>query len=157
MKLFQRLKSIYLNGTPYSRKDWVALNLARLKVGKTRDYLLTSAECSCSEPTQTMDHILRECPQALHATTKTTRNANDNAFTWIRQWRNKIWWSFWYDGIFAGKCSGQVCLALANWLKNIFGWIHIVFFAILFSRSELDIFTQTVMTSDQIKQRRMTV
>ena len=50
-------------GTGLNRKDWVTLNRARTKVGRTgknlhRWGLKPTSECSCGHPVQTMEHIL---------------------------------------------------------------------------------------------------
>lgn len=54
------------NGTSFSQKDWVALNYARAKIGRTGDNLLRwglseNAQCPCGEPIRSMDHIIQGC------------------------------------------------------------------------------------------------
>ena len=54
------------SGTNLPRKDWVTLNRARTRVGKTgsNNYkwgLSPTSECPCGHPIQTMDHILLDC------------------------------------------------------------------------------------------------
>ncbi|XP_066964306.1 uncharacterized protein [Macrobrachium rosenbergii] len=54
------------HGTNLCRKDWVTLNRARARVGRTGDNLhkwglAPSAECLCGHPIQAMDHRLSGC------------------------------------------------------------------------------------------------
>ena len=83
------------NGKSLQRKDWVALNRARSKAGKTSDNMFrwgfrNSPACACGEPSQTMEHILRSCPLGPTCTDQDLREANGSALTWIRHWRDKI-------------------------------------------------------------------
>ena len=82
-------------GTDLQRKDWVSLNRARAKVGKTAGTLhkwkLTStSECPCGHPDQTVEHILSECSQGPHCTDQDLRECNEAARVWITHWRDKI-------------------------------------------------------------------
>ena len=82
-------------GSNLSRKDWVTLNRARAKVGKTKDNLhkwrfTTSTECPCGEEIQTMCHILQECQMGPHCSDQDLKEANDTALQWIRFWRDNI-------------------------------------------------------------------
>ena len=83
------------SGTTLTRKDWVTLNRARVKVGKTGDNrhrwgFTTNPECPCGTTPQTMEHILRGCPLGPHCSDRDLREANDNALLWVRHWRDKI-------------------------------------------------------------------
>ena len=80
-------------GSSLIRKDWITLNRARTKVGKTKDNLhkwgiTTSPDCECGE-TQTMDHILKECPMGPHCSDQDLKEANETALK-IRFYRDKI-------------------------------------------------------------------
>ena len=79
------------SGTSLCRKDWVTLNRARSKVGKTnknmhRWGIASSPDCPCGEQEQTMEHILRNCPQGPTCTDEDLREVSDNALEWIRHW-----------------------------------------------------------------------
>ena len=81
-------------GSSLPRRDWVCLNRARSKVGKTNDKLhkwgmTTSPECECRE-IQTMDHILKECIMSPHCTEQDLKEANEAALQWIRRYRDKL-------------------------------------------------------------------
>ena len=83
------------NGTSLSRKDWVALNRARAKVGRTGDNLLgwglsESAQCTCGEPIQSMDHILQGCLGGPSCSNEDLLEANQTALDWLLWWRDKI-------------------------------------------------------------------
>ena len=83
------------SGTALPRKDWVSLNRARVKVGKTNDNsckwgFSTSPECPCGAASQTMEHILRDCPLGPHCTNQDLKEANNTAQEWVRHWRDKI-------------------------------------------------------------------
>ena len=83
------------NGSSLNRKDWVTLNRARAKIGRTGDNLLRwrlaeSAQCLCGEPIQTMAHILRECPDSPTCSDEALLEANQSALDWISRWRDKI-------------------------------------------------------------------
>jgi len=87
-------------GTDLQRKDWVSLNRARAKVGRTASTLhkwkvALSSECTCGHPNQTVNHILSECPQGPHCTDQDLRECNETARVWITHWRDKIWWWWW--------------------------------------------------------------
>ena len=82
------------SGTDLARKDWVTLNRARAKVGKTgrnlhRWGLATSSVCQCGHPDQTMEHILRECDGPT-CTDLDLKECNEAAKHWIRYWRDTI-------------------------------------------------------------------
>ena len=82
------------SGTDLPRKEWVTLNRARAKVGKTGRNLLrwglaTSSECPCGNPDQTMEHILREY-NGPTCTDHDLKQCNEAAKHWIRYWRDKI-------------------------------------------------------------------
>ena len=84
-------------GTDLPRKDWVTLNRARAKVGKTASSLhkwniTPTSECPCGELNQTMQHILTECTLGPVCTDKDLIRCNRNAKTWISHWRDKTWW-----------------------------------------------------------------
>ena len=82
-------------GTDLSRKEWVTLNRARAKVGKTASTLFKwrlqpTSECPCGHPKQTMDHILSECPTGPHCTDQDLMECTEAAQDWISHWRDKI-------------------------------------------------------------------
>ena len=82
-------------GTELPRKDWVTLNRARAKVGRTnknlhRWGLATSSRCPCGKRMQTMEHILRECNIGPICTDTDLKNCNPAAATWIEYYRDKI-------------------------------------------------------------------
>ena len=82
-------------GTDLSRKDWVSLNRARAKIGKTASTLhkwklKPTSDCTCGHPQQTVDHILTECPQGPHCTDQDLKDCTETAQDWIRHWRDKI-------------------------------------------------------------------
>ncbi|GFR77736.1 ATP-dependent RNA helicase p62-like [Elysia marginata] len=77
------------------RKDWMTLNRARAKVGKTASTLhkwklRPNSECSCGNQNQTMDNILSECTEGPHCTDQDLRDCTDAAQAWITHWRDKI-------------------------------------------------------------------
>ena len=81
-------------GTDLPRKDWVTLNRARAKVGKTASSphkwnITPTSECPCGELNQTMQHILTECTLGPVCTDKDLIRCNRNAKTWISHWRDK--------------------------------------------------------------------
>ena len=81
-------------GSSFCRKDWVALNRARAKVGKTGDNLAKwglaeNAACPCGEPIQTMDHILRGCTLGPSYSDQDLLEANHTALQWTQWWRDK--------------------------------------------------------------------
>ena len=82
------------SGTDLPRKEWVTLNRARAKVGRTgrnlhRWGLAASSECPCGHPDQTMEHILRECSGPT-CTDHDLKECNEAAKHWIKYWRDKI-------------------------------------------------------------------
>ena len=82
-------------GHGLSRKDWVTLNRARAKLGKTGDNLLkwgltNSSVCTCGEELQTINHILRECTDSIPCTDEDLRLSNDAALRWLERWSGKI-------------------------------------------------------------------
>ena len=83
------------NGTDIPRKDWVALNRARAKVGKTASTLhkwklAETSECPCGSPNQTMQHVLTDCSLGPVCTDRDLLMCNRHAKTWLRHWRDKI-------------------------------------------------------------------
>ena len=82
------------SGTDLPRKDWVTLNRARAKVGKTASNLhkwgfASTSECPCGNPNQTMQHILQDCSQGPFCSDRDLRMCNRHAKNWIRHWRDK--------------------------------------------------------------------
>ena len=82
-------------GTHLPRSEWVTLNRARAKVGKTGSNLLrwgyaATAECPCGAETQTIEHILTSCPQGPHCTDEDLRVVNHAARHWLERWNGKI-------------------------------------------------------------------
>ncbi|GFR94661.1 hypothetical protein ElyMa_006255300 [Elysia marginata] len=83
------------SGRELPRKDWVTLNRARVKVGKTASTLQKwkvrpNSECPCGNQNKTMDHILFECTEGPHCTDQNLRDCTDAAQAWITHWRDKI-------------------------------------------------------------------
>ena len=83
------------SGSDLPRRDWVTLNRARSKVGKTGDNLLkwgfaADAECHCGAVTQTMEHIMTACPLGPSCTDNDLKVANDTARRWLGRWSGKI-------------------------------------------------------------------
>ena len=82
-------------GTSLSRRDWVTLNRARAKVGRTGKNLLKwgladTSECPCGNPVQTMEHILRDCKLGPSCTDTDLLESNTKAKLFIQYWRDKI-------------------------------------------------------------------
>ena len=82
-------------GTDLQRKDWVSLNRARAKVGKTASTLYKwklkpTSECTCGHSEQTVHHMLTECPQGPHCTDEDLRDCTEEALVWLEYWRDKI-------------------------------------------------------------------
>ena len=82
-------------GTSLSRRDWVTLNRARAKVGRTGKKLLKwgladTSECPCGNPVQTMEHILRDCKLGPSCTDTDLLESNTKAKLFIQYWRDKI-------------------------------------------------------------------
>ena len=82
-------------GTELPRKDWVALNRARSKVGRTRKNLhrwglAESSECPCGNPVQTMEHILWECNIGPTCSDEDLRDCSRAAQTWIQYYSDTI-------------------------------------------------------------------
>ena len=82
------------SGTDLPRKDWVTLNRARAKVGKTASTLhkwklSPTSECPCGDPEQTMQHILTDCPLGPVCTDRDLIKCNRNSKSWISNWRDK--------------------------------------------------------------------
>lgn len=82
------------NGHGLPRKDLVALNLARTRVGRTADNLKRwkiseDNKCICGAP-QTMEHILLDCGQGPECSDAELLAYNDVARDWIRFYRDKI-------------------------------------------------------------------
>ena len=82
-------------GTHLTRKEWVTLNRARTKVGKTATNMhkwgfSDSSECQCGCPSQTMDHILQECGIGPPCSNEDLRACNPEATKWIQFWSDTI-------------------------------------------------------------------
>ena len=82
-------------GTALKRKDWVTLNRARAKVGRTgknlhRWGLKPSSECSCGHESQTMEHILEDCELGPAISDSDLLECSDAALEWIQIWRDTI-------------------------------------------------------------------
>ncbi|GFS24005.1 hypothetical protein ElyMa_006992000 [Elysia marginata] len=83
------------SGRELQRKDWVTLNRARAKVGKTASTLhkwklRPNSDCPCGNQNQTMDHVLSECTEGPHCTDQDLSDCTDAAQAWITHWRDKI-------------------------------------------------------------------
>ena len=83
------------SGTNLTRRDWVTLNRARAKVGRTGDNMLKwglkeSAQCPYGHQVQTFDHIQKFCPLSPPVSDEDLRDANDNARRWILVWRETL-------------------------------------------------------------------
>ena len=83
------------SGTDLPRKEWVALNRARCKVGRTGSNLLKwdlsdTSECPCGNPRQTMQHILHDCSLGPHCTDSDLFECNDAARDFIGHWNETI-------------------------------------------------------------------
>ena len=79
------------NGTDLVRKDWVCLNRARAKVGRTGDNmrkwgLRDSASCPCGHHTQTFDHIQNTCPLGPRVSDEDLKEANEIAIEFVNVW-----------------------------------------------------------------------
>ena len=75
--------------------EWVTLNRARAKVGKTGDNMFkwgyaANAECPCGAETQTMEHIMTSCSWGPSCTDDDLMAANDTARRWLERWSGKI-------------------------------------------------------------------
>ena len=75
------------SGSSFCRKDSVALNRARAKMGRTGDNLVKwrqadNAACPCGEQIQTMDHILRGCTLGPSCSNQDLLEANHAALQW---------------------------------------------------------------------------
>ena len=73
----------------------MTLNHARAKVGRTRSNLykwgLTPyGECTCGPPSQTMEHILRQCDVGAKNTDLDILEGNDLPLWWTKNWCDKI-------------------------------------------------------------------
>ena len=82
-------------GTNLQRKDWVTLNRGRAKVGRTGECmkrwgLKPTSECSCGNPSQTMEHIIENCELGPRITDTDLLECNDAALEWIQSWRDTI-------------------------------------------------------------------
>ena len=82
-------------GTNLERKEWVALNRARSKVGRTAATLhkwkiTPNSECSCGAPKQTMEHLLNGCSLGPTCSDIDLLECNDTAKAWIQFYRDKI-------------------------------------------------------------------
>ena len=83
------------NGTSFNRKEWVTLNRARARVGRTNSNLhrwglAASPACPCGAPNQTMRHILRDCKQGPSCSDEDLLEANHTALQWTQWWSDKI-------------------------------------------------------------------
>ena len=82
-------------GTNLPRKDWVTLNRARSKVGRTQKTLhrwglAKSSKCPCGQRVQTMEHILRECNIGPNSSDTDPRDCNPAATAWLKSYKDKI-------------------------------------------------------------------
>ena len=82
-------------GADLPRKEWVTLNRARSKVGRTGSNLLkwgltSTSECQCGNPSQTMDHIMHECDAGPRCTDEDLQDCSEAAKQFIQYWRDKI-------------------------------------------------------------------
>ena len=76
-------------GIDLPRREWVTLNRARSKVGRTSRNLHSwnlseSEECPCGEPIQSMEHLLRECNMGPTCTDNDLLDCNESAKAWIQ-------------------------------------------------------------------------
>ena len=83
------------SGTRLPRSQWVALNRARAKVGRTgsnlhRWGLAPSSRCMCGSPNQTMEHILSGCELGPTCSDMDLRACNSDAQEWTQYWCDKI-------------------------------------------------------------------
>ena len=83
------------SGSDLPRKEWVTLNRARSKTGRTaknlqRWKLSQSSECACGAPEQTMEHLLRNCSLGPTCTDTDLLECNEDAKAWIQFYRDKI-------------------------------------------------------------------
>ena len=82
-------------GTDLPRREWVTLNRARSKVGRTaknlhRWNISESEECSCGEPIQSMEHLLRDCNMGPSCTDNDLLDCNESAKAWIQYYSDMI-------------------------------------------------------------------
>ena len=82
-------------GSSFSRRDWIALNRARARVGRTGDNLARwglseSTACPCGDQRQTMDHILQGCTMGPSCSNQDLLEANHAALRWIQWQRDTI-------------------------------------------------------------------
>ena len=83
------------NGSDLPRKEWVTLNRARAKVGRTaknlqRWKISESSECACGAPEQTMEHLLYNCSLGPTCTDYDLLECSDKAKAWSMFYRDKI-------------------------------------------------------------------
>ena len=79
----------------------MTLNRDRAKVGRTgrnlhKWGLIPSSECPCGHPTQTMEHILRQCDLGPKITDRDLLEGNDLALNWAKTWRDMMMSSLTY-------------------------------------------------------------
>ena len=82
-------------GIDLTRKEWVTLNRARSKVGRTaknkeRWKLSKSSECKCGTAVQDMEHLLRECSLGPKCSEKDLLKCNEASKKCVRFYRDKI-------------------------------------------------------------------
>ena len=82
-------------GTNLPRKDWVTLNRARSKVGRTQKNLhrwglAKTSKCPCGKRVQTMEHILRECNIGPTCSDTDLRECSSDGIAWIECYNDKI-------------------------------------------------------------------
>ena len=83
------------SGSDLPRKEWVTLNRARAKVGRTaknlqRWKISESSECTCGASEQTMEHILYNCSLGPTCTDCDLLECSDKAKAWSKFYRDKI-------------------------------------------------------------------
>ena len=84
----------FINGTSLKRNEWCTLNRARCKVGCTRATVAKwgyadNPNCDCGR-TQTIDHLLNECPLGPRCSEDDLRNLTEPALSWLRHWGDTI-------------------------------------------------------------------
>ena len=78
-----------------TRKEWVTLNRARSKVGRTaknkeRLILSKSSECKCGTAIQDMEHLIQECSLGPKCSEKYFLKCNEAAKRWVRFYRDNL-------------------------------------------------------------------
>ena len=83
------------SGTKLPRNEWVTLNRARAKLGRTADTmnkwgLAESGECVCGFPAQTMVHIIKDCTAGTNYTDQDLDACSPVAMGWVQYWSDKL-------------------------------------------------------------------